>query len=452
MRSSINRNTRSRKPLLASALAIALAVGVFGNVAHAADDSLTWNGLTLYGTVDIGVAHQTHGAPLSDYWGQGLQYLIAKNSNGSRTSFAPNGMSQSKIGLKGKEPLGGDFSAVFNAEIGFQPYSFHLTDGPRSLVKNNGVALANQTSGSDSSRAGQVLNGPANFGVDSKEFGTLTFGRHNSLLLDNINTYDPMGGGYAFSLIGFSSSFAGMGDTEDARLDDSLRYFYKNDMFHGGAMYQFGHLEGNGAQAWQGDLGFTGGGFSVDGIYGHKKDAINAGSLSAAQVLVDPANSLTATISNNTSYTIDASYAFDQFKLFGGYEHIRYENPTVAITPFFGLGGYLFSAISNTSFTTPKVLQVSWLGARYSFTPDFDLTGAWYHVDQNSYKGNGCTNNSASSCSGTENVYSLMGDYRFTKHFDGYAGVAFSKVSNGLSSGFLKTSTADPMLGFRFKF
>ena len=30
-----------------------------------ADDSLTWLGITLYGKIDVGVAYQTHGAPLN---------------------------------------------------------------------------------------------------------------------------------------------------------------------------------------------------------------------------------------------------------------------------------------------------------------------------------------------------------------------------------------------------
>ncbi|HTA65954.1 MAG TPA: porin, partial [Xanthomonadaceae bacterium] len=204
------KRNAANKPLHAAAVVTALAAGAFANIAHAADDgSLTWNGITLYGTVDIGVAYQTHGAPLSQYWGQGLEYLIAKNSAGSRTTFAPNGLSQTKIGLKGTEEIGDGFSGVFNAEVGFQPNSFQLSDGPRSLIKNNGVPQANQTSASDSSRAGQFFNGPAYLGLDSKQFGTLTFGRHNNLMLDNFNVYDPMGSSYAFSLIGFSSSFCG---------------------------------------------------------------------------------------------------------------------------------------------------------------------------------------------------------------------------------------------------
>ena len=45
-----------------------------------------------------------------------------------------------------------------------------------------------------------------------------------------------------------------------------------------------------------------------------------------------------------------------------------------------------------------------------------------------------------------------MSDYRFTKRLDTYAGAMFSRVSDGLASGYLHTSTIDPMVGFRFKF
>jgi hypothetical protein len=60
-----------------------------------ADDSLTWHGITLYGAVDMGLAYQTHGAPLSNSAGFGLAYLISKNSNRSYFGAAPNAFSAS---------------------------------------------------------------------------------------------------------------------------------------------------------------------------------------------------------------------------------------------------------------------------------------------------------------------------------------------------------------------
>jgi hypothetical protein len=67
--------------------------------------SLTYAGITLYGTVDMGIAYLSHGAPLSSNWGPGLPYFVQNYSNHSITSIAGNGLSQSKVGLSGVEPL-----------------------------------------------------------------------------------------------------------------------------------------------------------------------------------------------------------------------------------------------------------------------------------------------------------------------------------------------------------
>lgn len=443
-----------KKSVLCASVLAAIAGTGFTAAAFAADDSLTWNGITLYGVVDIGVAYESHGAPLSQDFYPGLEYVIQKNSNKSITSVAPSGLSQSKVGLRGNEPLNDEFAFVFNAEMGFNPTSGQLADAPASLVHNNGVALANQTTAGDGSRAGQLFNGPAFAGFSSKDYGTLTIGRHNTVLLDNINKYDPMNGSYAFSPIGYSGLTAGMGNTEDARLDDSVKYTYKYDLFHLGALYQFGKTDSSPGEAWQGNLGFDYEGFSVDGVYGKKKDAIALGSLSAAQLTAGlPQNSLEATISDNESWTVLASYTNGPWKLSGGYEHIEYKNPSLPITaPFSGLGGYYISVLNNTAFPNTKDFEVSWIGLKYLITPDFDITGAAYHYNQDHYGAVACSNNSSGNCSGTEEFYSVRLDYRFNKRFDVYAGAMFSKVSDGLSNGFLHTSTVDPMVGFRFQF
>jgi predicted porin len=445
----------ARRSALPAAILAGIALGGFGTVAVAADDgSLTWNGITLYGVVDIGIAYQSHGAPLSQDFYTGLDYLVSKNGNKSITSFAPSGLSQSKIGLQGKEELVEGVNGIFNVEMGFNPTSGKLADALGSLVHNNGVPLANQTTASDGSRAGQLFNGVAYLGLQSKDWGTITFGRNNTLLLDTINKYDPMGGSYAFSVIGYSGLTAGGGNTENTRLDDSIKYTYKYDLFHAGLLYQFGKSDSSPGEAWQLNGGFDYAGFSVDANYAHKKDAIAASSLSAAQLATGvPQDSLAATISDNTAWNLAASYTTGPFKFSGGYEHIRFKNPSLPISsPFSGLGGYYFSIINNSAYTHPRVTQVSWLGARYAFSPNWDITGAWYHYDQNSYKGNGCHDTSAGSCSGSLDAYSVMTDYRFTKRLDVYAGAMYSRVADGLASGYLHTNNFSPMVGVRFKF
>src|SRR5262249_35316020 len=184
-----------------------------------------------------------------------LDYSTGPSTNKSITTVASNGLSQSKVGIRGTEPLNDIFSFVFNAEMGFQPTSGKLADAPKSLINNNGKALATRTSAGDGARAGQFFNGVAFAGFASKQFGTLTIGRNSTLILDNINKYDPMNGSYAFSIIGYSGAAGGMGVTQDTRLDDSVKYTWKYDAFHLGALYQFGKSDTSPGEAWSLDAG-----------------------------------------------------------------------------------------------------------------------------------------------------------------------------------------------------
>ena len=187
--------------------------------------SLTYAGITLYGTIDLGIAYLSHGAPLSSSWGPGLPYFVQNYSNRSILTVGGNALSQSKVGLSGVEPLGfGDFTGVFRLETGFDPWSGRLVDAAGSLVADNGRPASTKISSGDSSREGQPFQGAAYAGISSKTYGTLTFGRQNGLELDNLVKYDPQQQSQAFSPIGLSGNAAGMGDTEAARLDNSLKY------------------------------------------------------------------------------------------------------------------------------------------------------------------------------------------------------------------------------------
>ncbi len=462
----------AKKSVLCAAVLAGLAMSV--NASAADDSSLTWNGVTLYGTVDVGVAYQSHGAPLSQDLYVGLDYFVSKNGNKATTSVAPNGLSQSKVGLKGTEKVADDLNFVFNLEVGFNPTSGKLSDAVASLTHNNGKALVDQKTGADGSRAGQLFNGPAFGGLSSKQFGTLTLGRHNTPLADVIGKYDPQGGSYAFSVIGYSGATAGGGNTENVRADNSVKYNYMYENFRVGGMWQFGKNDGSPGDGGQVSAGADFAGFSADVVYAFKNTSIAAASLSAAQIgpCLTPAStncglphdSVAATISDNESWTLAASYKFDdQWKFMGGYERITYSNPSNPLAAGFdGLGGYLVSVTNNNAYAFDKVLQVSWLGAKYQLNTQWSLSGAYYHYDQNDYhsaKNSAgvvvrapCSNNSASQCSGSMDAFSLVADYRFTKRFDTYAGVMYSKVSDGLSNGYLHNSNTNVMAGFRFQF
>jgi predicted porin len=257
------------------------------------DCPLTYYGITVYGTIDVGGGWESHGAPFNGNFPTGVSELINKqNRHTSMWLATPNGLSQSNIGIKGKEAITSGLDFVFDLNFGFDPYSLSSADAPASLRSNNGVPLALQNTNADSSRAGQFYNGVGYAGFSSA-YGTLTFGRQNSLNLDGVNAYDPMGGSYAFSVIGWSGTTAGTGDTEDSRVTTAVKY--RADVynwFRVAAIVQAGgYNDGNAAQSEWGaqigkdiDLGAYGK-LSLDAIYTEDKGAVKAAALSAAQNL-----------------------------------------------------------------------------------------------------------------------------------------------------------------------
>ena len=178
--------------------------GACGSISQFATTNcqLTYHGITVYGTIDLGVAWQSHGTPFNGASVTGIEEFISKNGNRSLVSFAPNGLSNSNIGVKGYEEIVPGWAAIFDLQAGFDPYSLQLSNGPKSLMQNDGVALSRQTSNGDSSRAGQFYNGLGYAGISSPTFGTLTAGRQNSLTLDGVIAYDPLAASYAFSPLG----------------------------------------------------------------------------------------------------------------------------------------------------------------------------------------------------------------------------------------------------------
>lgn len=461
-------------------LAYAFALAGFAATAQAADldvssikdplpDSLTWHGVTFYGTIDVGYAYQTNGRPLGAIVSD-LEYvpfgLPTRNLTGQPIStLTGSALEQSKIGVKIEEEIGMGWAAVGKVDTGFDPMTGQLIDGCSSILKNAGIPYAQQTSNADSGRCGQVVNGVGYGGLSNKEYGTLTYGRQASLELDAIAAYDPMSLSYAFSFLGFSGINSGMGSTEAARWDNSFKYVYSYGPVHAAVMFgEGGNATGMFGQGYGANVGASYRGFSVDAVYTKENGAVN---LSGANKNTLGATTLPAYISDNEAWTAVAKYTLEfgsgfkddgacggfkdapcpppsKLTFFGGYTHIDMGNPHSPVYSGDAAGGYpiAVSATSpdNTYFTTHKILQFFWTGAKYELPSGWSFTGAYYHVDQNSFvnDGNVCTAGGASrlNCSGYYDQGSFLIDYAFNKHLDVYAGITYARVADGLAAGF----------------
>jgi len=426
------------------------------------DDSLTWHGITLYGVIDLGVQFDTHSAPFTPYRPAASGNIVRQNSNGSVVGVTPSNMGQSRVGLQGVEPLNADWSGVFQIETFFNPQSGEIADSLKSLAVNNGRSLTAQTVNVDGSSAGQPFQ-TAWIGLKSARFGTLTYGRQVTLLMEGVIEYDPNYNATAFGLLGASNTYSGGGAQQDNRLDSTVKYTVEiDDLAHLGAFYKFNDASGSANTVYQANVGADHAGASIDAYYSKENSAITATYLTAAQVAKLPAlgysssNSLAATISDNTAYSLMAFYKMDPFKFFAGYEHIKYANPTRPLSAGFNdIGGYVLAFVTNNAYGKSKTVDVYWTGVRYTVIPHLDLTAAYYGYNQNAYGTGtqaGCTTNAHSTCSGSLDAFSFDADYRFNVHFDTYLGAMYSGVHDGAASGYLHSTNINPTIGVRYKF
>jgi predicted porin len=399
-----------------------------------ADCPLSYAGITVYATIDVGLGYSSNAAPFNGSYANGVASFVSKPSYGPKWLWTPNGISQSVVGINMHEaiPWLPGWSLVGAAETGFDPYSGNLVNSPRSLVQNNGVPLVLQSANSDSSRAGQWNNSVGYIGVSNTTFGTLTVGRVTSLTLDGVIAYDPMGSSYAFSPFGYSGSYAGFGDTETNRANTGVKYRVNFMNFRGAGLLQWGgYDQGNGTTGlYQGDIGadfnlFGGtpfeGVLSIDGIGSYAQNAVSLGNFTGACATITKGafkgqtgctsgipmfygpDDLKATLSNNSGSMLLAKYRTGPWTLSGGWLWWQQANPSDDfLNGFRTLGGYSVPATivttnktiaklfptawtNYTAYNDMRVVNVPFFGAKYVVNSQLDVVGAFYYEIQNNY-------------------------------------------------------------------
>ena len=409
----------------------------------AADCPISYAGFTLYATIDAGVGYESNGAGFNGWWNNGVSNIITKQStHGPQWLWTPNGLSQSVVGIKMSEPLwNSGWSLIGVGGNRLQSRTpMQLAYAQRAQVQNNGKSLFLQNANANSSRTGQPFNSQVFLGVSNKTYGTLTAGRVNTLSLDAINAYDPMGGSYAFSPLGYSGSYAGFGDTEAARVNTAVKYRVDIQNFRVGGLVQWGgYDQGNGTNGlYQAQIG---GDFHIPNIGGaplagrgrqlrqgrgehrhprlahpvrhpHKGPFEGETGCSYDSGAPGPSRSTTTTPTcrrrcRTTSASCwPPSTSGSSWTLYGGYTYLRQSNPSDNYPNGFETIGYynvpgtipqfnVPGTFANKNFPTQwavnnayninRVAPYWWIGVKYAITPQLDLIGAYYILSQNDY-------------------------------------------------------------------
>ncbi len=471
------------------------------------DCTLTWHGITVYGAYDVGAGWVSHGLPENGYNYEG-ESLVNRNGYQHRFVVAPNNLQQTGLGIRGKEEFRPGWSVVFNASTGVNPQSGLLANASATQTANNGLPRSSYSIAIDGARAGQPFNDEYYAGISSAHFGTLTFGRQRALGTDAMLAYDPAGGAYAFSYIGYNGTMAGGGDTEDTRWDDAVKYRLTYGPVHFGAMYKLANGSAgcySASATWTattctpqaahnnsygfdlgGDAGGDQGKFSADFVFQHYNqaisvlnpllgpqspaapyqstaDSINTNPINGGVNLIDPNGTVYGIVTDNNAIMAAAKYNWDPFKFFAGYEYIWQNNPSNPLgVGASDQGGYNMSGVEDNNLDSEKLVNIWWTGVKYTYRSKTDFTFSWYQQRQNDFRvPPTCTPQSfRASCAGTLNEVSLYTDHHFTKRFDGFAGIAYSWVSGGLAIAiphgpgvrYFDNNNVAPTVGGRFTF
>lgn len=476
------------------------------------DGPVTWNGITVFGAVDIGLGYASHGLPLNSKYYYGNEMLTPKAHNGY-FGITPNGMQLSNVGIKGATELLPGLNGVFWASTLFNPQSGQLQSAPGAIIANQGLNYRSYSISLDGARGGQAFNDQLFVGFSNKTSGQLTFGRHRNLSSDLLSAYDPTGGSSAFSIISSSGTYvSGQGVTETGRWDNSFKYRVEYEAVRFAAMYKF--VDGTGGcnylgtsglkpagtaqqcftannDAGQIGAGFNYAAFSFDGVLGYFHQATYIGSpLTSTQLsgtdtfaptsgstITSTGNSnsgtLAGTVSDMTGGALGVKYTWNQWKLYAGWSHTIAHNPKnmLGIGASNDQGGYLMSSVNNAAFPHARLQDTLWVGFGYAYNDKTDIVATYQHVSQNAYGsfvGNAAATAVAcnvarinlttgaairsNACSGNLDQGSVFVDYHFTKRFDVYGGINLESVNGGLASGYVYTSQISPTVGARFRF
>jgi hypothetical protein len=170
--------------------------------------------------------------------------------------------------------------------------------------------------------------------------------------------------------------------------------------------------------------------------YQSTTDSINTNQISGAN-LIPTTNTLYGIVTDNRAIMFAARYTWERFRLFAGYEYIRYANPANPLgVGASDQGGYLLSGVEDNNLDSPRHTQIWWTGGKYAIDSKTDITLSWYHQLQNDFRVPTACSPAAgfrASCAGTLNEESLYIDRHLTKRFDVFAGIAYSYVSGGLA-------------------
>ena len=346
-----------------------------------ATSALAQSSVTLYGIVDAAVTYTTN------------------QVGGTRTGIDAGQLATSRWGMRGTEDLGGGLKANFVLES-----TIANDTGAGGGAFGGNTTVAGVVVGSPGGTSPSLFDRQATVGI-SGDFGAITLGRQNTVLVDAIGLAEPSSfaqagnnPNVAYSMLNAGALYGTFGTNDGGaafRQNNSIRYATPVMSGFGGAlMHGFGEQAGNSSAN------------TYSGISGFFSNGTSGVSLGYAQLNNRADNSkLTmwgggAKYAVNTALTLRATYA------------------------------------QNKVDTTNRKIAVIGLGVDYLIAPALTLTGAYYNTKQTGVAG---------TADGKANQFVALAKYALSKRTSMYTILTHVKAGStaaadvGLSAGLVST-------------
>lgn len=317
--------------------------------------------VTIYGIVDTSI-----------------RYLSNDNAAGNSNVRLDNGaISNSRIGFKGTEDLGGGLKAMFQLENGFSSDTGALANGANVIFgRQSWVGLGGS-------------------------FGTVRVGRQNTPLFDLMaDHFDPLTvGNYE------SNAWLPAAATR-IRTNNMLRYDGQFGPVAASVSYAFGEVAGSTRSGSQVStaLRYNAGAFALGGGFQQTVDS-------------------TPARNKATTYNVSASYDFGTTKAFGGYYRLKDATGFNAI--FMATTGYSTASSGNVVGVERKD-DGYFLGATYKATSQLNLTGAFYYDKSKNVAYSGLGNVG----DGKRYAVAAVAEYALSKRTQLYTTVDYNKAKD----------------------
>jgi len=311
--------------------------------------------------------------------------------------------------------LGGGLNAHFNLEMGFDSAT-----GALDNITGNGATPTNTTN-----NVTRLFQRTALVGIGGS-WGSIDLGRQYSVSFKTIGAYDPFSYKYV-GIIPLASAAAGSslsgstttGTFGGSRFDNDIQYSGNFGPVTARAEYALGEVAGQTSSGSAFAVGgtYTDGPISFGGAYTRKKPAAVTGSLVMA------AN----TFAQNSQWTVGGAYTAGPLRVAAGYIDEKQESGGLA------------------AITADTRVRNAWAGVSYTFTPDMQLTGAFYQTKAEV--------NRAGFGEGRRNLLIVGGTYAFSKRTNLYFDIDRATLSGISRVGFSPvpgTAMQDSQTGVSF--